>query len=393
MSLFNRIKQLSRRKKPDLQLPVPVAAQAVRQSSRLFGTEPAAVSLSELRLYRTLRNSIPIIDAAIDKIIRLVGTFSVSFENEETTLAFGDFLNDLSCSPGRGGIHDFLSSYLGQLITYGTAVGEIVLCGSDIYSLVNVPLEDVRLDFAENKIDTLVFPADSFYSGQAFPYQELFVVSALNPEPGQVMGVSILRGLEFVSDILMKIYNTIGVNWERVGNVRFSVNYKPSSDSDRALNRDRAQQIAEAWSSAMRDSGEVSDFVSVGDVSIQVIGADNQVLDSEVPVRQMLEQIVAKLSVPPFLLGLTWSTTERMSSQQADILTSELEHYRMILNGVLRQIVKVWQQLRGSDERFVIKWDCINLQDEVELAKAELYRAQSRQLDEKYENEEEFIDE
>ena len=210
MSLFDRIKQLSRRKKPDLQLPVPVAAQAVRQSSRLFGTEPAAVSLSELRLYRTLRNSIPIIDAAIDKIIRLVGTFSVSFENEETTLAFGDFLNDLSCSPGRGGIHDFLSSYLGQLITYGTAVGEIVLCGSDIYSLVNVPLEDVRLDFAENKIDTLVFPADSFYSGQAFPYQELFVVSALNPEPGQVMGVSILRGLEFVSDILMKIYNTIG---------------------------------------------------------------------------------------------------------------------------------------------------------------------------------------
>ena len=30
----------------------------------------------------------------------------------------------------------------------------------------------------------------------------------------------------------------------------------------------------------------VSDFVSVGDVNIRVIGADNQVLDSEVPVRR-----------------------------------------------------------------------------------------------------------
>ena len=59
-------------------------------------------------------------------------------------------------------------------------------------------------------------------------------------------------------------------------------------------------------------------------MGIKVIGADNQVLDSQVPVRQMLEQIVAKLGVPPFLLGLSWSTTERMSAQQADLLTSEL---------------------------------------------------------------------
>lgn len=64
--------------------------------------------------------------------------------------------------------------------------------------------------------------------------------------------------------------------------------------------------------------------MAVGDVSIKVIGADNQWIDTEVPVRQMLEQIVAKLSIPPFMLGLSWSTTERMSKQQADGLTSEL---------------------------------------------------------------------
>ena len=63
---------------------------------------------------------------------------------------------------------------------------------------------------------------------------------------------------------------------------------------------------------AMR-CGEVRDFVAVGDVDIKVIGADNQIIDTEIPVRQLLEQIVAKLSVPPFLLGLTWSSTERMS--------------------------------------------------------------------------------
>ncbi|MFQ9845767.1 MAG: hypothetical protein ACLRXC_02200 [[Clostridium] leptum] len=53
----------------------------------------------------------------------------------------------------------------------------------------------------------------------------------------------------------------------------------------------------------MKSGGDISDFVAVGNVKIQTIGADNQILDSEVPVRQMLEQIIAKLSIPPFLLG------------------------------------------------------------------------------------------
>lgn len=66
-----------------------------------------------------------------------------------------------------------------------------------------------------------------------------------------------------------------------------------------------------------------------------VIGADNQIIDTQVPVRQMLEQIVAKLGLPPFILGLSWSTTERMSQQQAEILASELESYRELLNSVI----------------------------------------------------------
>mgnify|MGYP001527896479 FL=1 len=54
------------------------------------------------------------------------------------------------------------------------------------------------------------------------------------------------------------------------------------------------------------DSNSVKDFVAVGDVSVKVIGADNAVLDSEIPVKQLLEQIVAKTGLPPFMLGLSW---------------------------------------------------------------------------------------
>ena len=140
--------------------------------------------------------------------------------------------------------------------------------------------------------------------------------------------------------------------------------------------------LAGEWSRAMQDtrSGSVRDFVAVGDVDIQVIGADAPVLDSEVPVRQILEQVVAKTGIPPFMLGLSWSSTERMSSQQADMLTTEITAIRRTITPVVERICRLWLRTRGWDSRFEVVWDDINLQDEVEEARAELYREQARRL-------------
>jgi hypothetical protein len=117
--------------------------------------------------------------------------------------------------------------------------------------------------------------------------------------------------------------------------------------------------------------------VASGDVEIKVIGADNQILDSEVPVRQILEQLVAKTGIPPFLLGLSWSSTERMSSQQADIMTSEIDAIRRSLTPVVERICGMWLRLQGYDSRVEVIWDTVNLQDEETEARAALYRAQA----------------
>ena len=136
------------------------------------------------------------------------------------------------------------------------------------------------------------------------------------------------------------------------------------------------------WAGAMQDarSGAVRDFVAVGDVDIRVIGADSPILESEVPVRQILEQLVAKTGIPPFMLGLNWSSTERMSAQQADLLTTEITAIRRTLTPVLERICRMWLRMRGEDRPFAVVWDDINLQDEVEEARAELYREQARKL-------------
>lgn len=339
------------------------------------------LSNGQTRLYRELREAVPIIDAAILKTVRLTGGFRVECAKPQHTALLNSFLQSVPVSSGRHGVFEFISTYFEQLLTYGTAVGEIVTDSrGNIAALYNADIEDIELRRADNNIDCLVCTRNG---GEAVPvkYPELVLMSVLNPESGTLCGNSILKGLPFVSGILMKIYSTIGENWERAGNIRYAVTYKPQNDAvDRAYAKDRAQQVAREWGEAMKAGGPVRDFVAVGDVSIRAIGADSQILDSEVPVRQMLEQIVAKTGIPPFMLGLSWSSTERMSSQQADLLTSELEAYRRILTPVILKICKMFLTLNSIADTPEIVWDNITLQDECELSKARLYDAQREKI-------------
>jgi hypothetical protein len=199
-----------------------------------------------------------------------------------------------------------------------------------------------------------------------------------------INGHSILRGLPAMSSILLRIYQCIGQNYDRAGNVRYAVTYKPDGgEGDMTSAKEHAMQIAREWADGMNSAryGKVKDFIAVGDVDIKVIGSENKLFDTNVPVRQLLEQLISKLAIPPFLLGLNWSSTERMSSQQSDILTSELEYYRRLVTPVLREIGDAFLCITGADAVCSVQWDCINLQDETELANARLKNAQAKEIE------------
>lgn len=347
------------------------------------------LSTAQNSLYKELREAVPVLDAAIHKIVRLTGGFTVECSKASNTAALNSFLKNVCVGGNQQGIEAFISTYLEQLLTFGTAVGEIVTDShGNPAALYNADLDDIELKRGDDGISAIVC-VRNFYETAPVAYPQLVILSVLNPEAGQLCGNSIMKGLPFVSNILMKIYNTIGINWERVGNVRFAVTYKPQNDVvDRAYAKDRAQQVAREWSEAMQSGKQIRDFVAVGDVSIKAIGADNQILDSEVPVRQMLEQIISKTGIPPFMLGLNWSSTERMSSQQADVLTSELESYRRILTPVIEKICRFWLISNGIQDCTEVIWNDITLQDEVELSRAALYRAQSKKIEQELKNNE-----
>ena len=336
-------------------------------------------------LFDRVRRTVPLVDAAISKIIRLIGSFQVQCSDQRLQHDLDEFLRNVPVGLTGQSVYSFIDSYLDSLLVYGNAVGEIVLDKKNSYiaGLWNGNIAEISVKAGASPMERQYFLRTQ-NGEKLLHYPERILFTALKPPSGEIYGVSILQGLPAFAHVLMRIYDCIEKNFERAGNLRYAVTYKPSADgSDMAFAKERAELIASEWSAGMQamKCGEIRDFVSVGDVDIKVIGSDGTMPSVEIPVRQILEQMLSKLSVPPFLLGLSWSSTERMSAQQADILTSELEYYRRLLEPVILRIIETFLSLHGSRSSAEIIWDNINLQDEIELAHARLYSAQAKEIE------------
>ena len=373
--------KIFQKKRPQVQVE---AVQTRNAGRHPFGALDRYVPLQdgESQLYRVIREAVPIVDAAILKLIRLCGGVSVVCEDGRAQREMDRFLKTVPTGRGQRGIQSFLDGYLDCMLTCGRAVGEIVpdWQGRDVAALLWCDPAAVEIREGEDPLD-FVLCRRGVGQPEPLPCQDLLLFTPFQPEAGNPYGVSLLRSMPFMAEILLKIYQAMGLNWERVGNVRFAVVCK-NGDGDEMYAKERCEQMAREWSRAMQagSRGEVRDFVAMGDVEIRAIGADNQIPDSEVPVRQILEQLIARTGIPPFMLGLSWSSTERMSSQQADLMTSEITAVRRSLEPVIERICETFLRLRGWGGSVQVEWEDINLQDQVEEARAELYRRQADNL-------------
>lgn len=361
----------------------PLAAECQIRSgnSHPFGALRGYIPLGggEEQIYHQIREAIPVLDAAIGKLVRLSGGFDVQCESEAAAKKLRQFLKTVNCGRGQIGIDSFLTAYVDSLLTYGRAVGEMVVAGNRLRAVCWGDVTQLQIRERNSALDVELCGMDENGEIRPLPYQNLLLFTTMKPEPEHPYGVSLFRGMPFMAEILLKIYQTIGVNWERAGNVRYSVICKNDENMDAATAQERGNQVASEWAKAMEDgkNGMVRDFVAVGDVEIKVIGSESPILDSQVPVRQILEQLIAKTGLPPFLLGFSWSTTERMCGQQADLLTSELWALRRMVEPALEKVCRTYLALEGLNPKVEIIWDDISLQDITEEAKANLYQAQA----------------
>ena len=364
--------------------PPAAVVQVRRGEGQPFGVLDRYVPLrgGEIALYRAIREGVPILDAAIWKLVRLCGGVGVRCADPKARQGLEAFFRTVDTGWGQRGIQSFLDRYLDDLFTCGHGLGEIVLTpdGTEIAALLCADPEQVEVKLGDSPLDFKLCRA-GLGEERELPWQELLLFTPFQPTGDAPCGVSLLRSMPFLAGILLKIFQATGQNWERAGNLRFAVVCKPG-EGEEAFAQERCGLLAREWSAAMQAGreGSVRDFVAVGDVDIKVIGADGPILDSQAPVRQILEQLVARTGIPPFMLGLSWSSTERMSAQQADMLTTEITAIRRAVEPALCRTAELWLRLHGFDGRAEIVWEDINLQDMVEEARAQLYRAQAEKL-------------
>ena len=206
----------------------------------------------EERIYRQMREAIPVLDAAVGKLVRLSGGFQVRCRNAQAQEKLNDFLRTVPCGRGQFGIVNFLAGYLDSLLTYGRAIGEMVVAGGKLRAVCWGDVTAMEIQEGENSLETVIWGPNEFGLMRPLPYQQLLLFTTMNPEPDHPYGVSMFRGMPFLADILMKIYTTIGSNWERAGNVRYSVICKGGEELEGTMAQERGRQMAAEWARPWR---------------------------------------------------------------------------------------------------------------------------------------------
>ena len=177
----------------------------------------------EEQIYHEIREAIPVLDAAIGKLVRLSGGFTVRCPDKTVQRKLEDFLKTVPTGHAQVGVDSFLSCYVDSLLTYGRAVGELVVHNGHLRAVCWGDVRSVEIQEGETSLDLRLCAPGESGRMEPLPYQELLLFTTWQPEPEHPYGVSLFRGMPFLADILMKIYTAMGSNWERAGNVRYSV--------------------------------------------------------------------------------------------------------------------------------------------------------------------------
>ena len=78
---------------------------------------------------------------------------------------------------------------------------------------------DVTKLYVQEGTSAMEFAFGQWQDGEVkiFPRQNLILFAAWNPDEENPYGASVFRSMPFLVDVLLKIYSTIGTNWERAG--------------------------------------------------------------------------------------------------------------------------------------------------------------------------------
>ncbi len=374
--------------------------------------------------YEALREGIPIFDAAIRRLISLNGTIKIIGDNAPLVKELEDFCLNVPVNDMQKGIHAFKENSENEVFEQGFAISEFI---------ANAARDDIdRLLVADSK--NIIFhrneagraepwyrwgypltprydmPADIIREimtaryGHVMSYNGVNEVKlnldnklyfSINNENQDPYGVSIFRSTEFVSQIMVTLQNSMKNVAERFGDPSYHVHLAAAA-GDKNL-ADRKTAITNEFNTIItaKRQGQSGDFFTAAGpnstVTVNAIGPSGQVISYDIPLRHVLEQIVAKTSLPAWMLGIYWSTTERMATLEVEVVLADAKirqaamtpEYLRLFSNFLKLRGRTWKSVTTSldkpgDWGFIL--EVPNVRDMVMQAQAEFLSAEAAQL-------------
>ena len=339
-------------------------------------------------LYEALREAIPVLDAAIDRTITVDGTPVIVGEDEKIVASATEWAENVTVNDIQRGLSAFSMSLRNEVHEQGCGIGEYIFSddGRDIdrlrvadskgiafslddsgtlnwwynpstplrHRIHNTGKESVEAllqDRTSANISSTVLRNSNASYQQLDPINKVYL--AYRTENADPYGVSMFRSMPFVAKILLTIQNSIGNTFERFGDPSYHVSYKAAGRVSSDVLEERRTKIATDFLSAItsKRTGQSADFVTAvdkdSDMKVEIIGASGQTLEVEMPARHVLEQIVAKSGLPAWMLGLHFSTAERLAKFQSEMLRQESDTRTEIERLELDRIVAAMLRARG----------------------------------------------
>lgn len=390
-------------------------------TSLLSGFEPRKVSPA---LYEALREALPILDGAIARLVELDGIIRVRGGNDRIVAEIEDWIRDVPVNDAEKGLQAVYEAQGNERYEQGFGIVEWVADkrGKDIVGMrvadskgihfrrdasglqvyYRPPAHPMEQDYdARGNVERLlrgqaarvITPAQLVEQGYRQLDRSRLLYTVNQPDADNPYGNSVLRSLEFNGQSLLVIQNALQRSWSRYGDPPLLVVYKVANKQvagNPAELRKRRDEIAKNIRDAMEQKGKgnsVDVVQAVGkddDLVIKVIGGEGEVLEIEAPARHLLEQVVAKVGLAPWMLGLQFSTSERMAEQQAGLALQGSKTRFERRRPDLTHLVATMLRLRGRTWKrgdWELYQELPNIQDQLKAAQAGFLRAQTAMMD------------
>jgi hypothetical protein len=342
--------------------------------------------------YEFLREAIPICDAGINRLVSLDGRIEVEGDNADLVDEIKDWLENVPVNDIQNGFQAFHQNFTAEAFEQGFAMGEFVSnkARNDIAGLRVADSKFIKFQRSiHGGLDIYQKSDDDLEERLLNP--ETLCYFSLHNENQNPYGVPLLRSCEFVCQVLATMDNALLNIWERFGDPSFFLKYKTSKkDGSGATLEERRKKLSDDLTAAVRKKrdGYSSDFVAAidlnSDMTIDIIGANGQTLEIEVPARHVMEQIIAKIGLPAWMLGMHWSTSERLSDVEAEMLLADVNTRQSSKLPIFTNIVKTMLLLRGRTWKrgdWQLKFAQVNLRDILKQAQARFMNAQADMYD------------